>query len=78
MVNDVSVDFETKLIVDRTEQPQVSPSGEQAIAWSKRFEEWFAVDEQLMTLIERYRRLASVQAEMSEMTATLGNALSGI
>lgn len=70
MVDDKSVNFETKLIVDPSEATQVQPNREQQIAWSKRLEEWFAQDENLSALISRYRQLASVQTEMSELTGT--------
>ena len=69
-VNDTLVDFETKLVVDLTEQAQAWPNEEQAIAWSKRLDEWFNQDKELTALIERHRKLASVQTEMSELTET--------
>jgi hypothetical protein len=69
-VNDISVNFETKLVIDPAEQTRAWPNGEQALAWSKRLEDWFANDEELMKLVKRFRELASVQQEMSELTET--------
>jgi HEAT repeat protein len=70
MVNGISVNFGKKLLIDPAERTQAWPSGKQAAAWSNRLEHWFAKDKELMNLVERYRKLASVQIEMSELTET--------
>lgn len=69
-VNDTAVNFETQLVVDPMEQTQAWPKGQQAVAWSKRLEEWFTKDEELMNLVEQYRKLASVHVEMNELAET--------
>lgn len=69
-VDGLAVEFETKPLVDSAERIPAWPDPQQAIVWSSRLDEWFAKDPPLLSLIERYRKLAADRQEMSELTET--------
>lgn len=69
-VNEISVPFETKLIVQLHERVQAWPNQQQAADWSERLEKWLAKDKELDEMVKRYRELVSIRDQMSELTET--------
>ena len=68
-VDDAPVNLEWKDIVS-SEEMRAWPNEEQANVWRKRIEDWFAQDQELLTLVEQYQKLASVQTEMGQLAET--------